>query len=99
MGEETKNPTKTIPRSIIACLVVSLIAYIGVSVVLTLMVPYYQIAHTAALVGVFKSRGVTYAQYVVLAGSITALSVDLVSAVFPVPRIIYAMSKDGLFFS
>ncbi|XP_064642630.1 cationic amino acid transporter 2-like [Lineus longissimus] len=99
MGEETKNPSKTIPRSIIACLLVSLSAYVGVSIVLTLMVPYYQIARRAALVTVFKTRGVTYAQYVVLAGSITALSVDLVSAVFPVPRIIYAMSKDGLFFS
>lgn len=40
-GEEAKNPKRNIPLSILITLFVVLLAYVGVSIVLTLMVPYY----------------------------------------------------------
>ena len=40
-GEEAANPKRNIPLSIVLTLAVVLMAYTGVSVVLTLMIPYY----------------------------------------------------------
>ena len=40
-GEEAKNPKRAVPLSIMLTLVVVLLAYVGISIVLTLMVPYH----------------------------------------------------------
>lgn len=40
-GEEARSPKRSIPLSILITLLVVLLAYIGVSIVLTLMIPYY----------------------------------------------------------
>ena len=40
-GEETKNPQQSIPRAIILSLCFVALAYVGISSVLTLMVPFY----------------------------------------------------------
>lgn len=40
-GEEARNPKRNIPLSIFLTLLVVLVAYIGVSTVLTLVLPYY----------------------------------------------------------
>lgn len=41
IGEETKNPKKTIPRAIVFSLFFITLAYSSVASVLTLMWPYY----------------------------------------------------------
>ena len=40
-GEEAKNPQRSIPLALFLCLLFVSIAYAGISVVLTMMVPYY----------------------------------------------------------
>ena len=40
-GEEAKDPKKSVPLSIMLTLIAVLFAYVGISTVLTLMVPYY----------------------------------------------------------
>ena len=40
-GEEARDPKRNVPLSILLTLVAVLLAYVGISTVLTLMVPYY----------------------------------------------------------
>ena len=97
-GEEAKNPSKSIPVAIVASLVIVFVAYFGVSTVLTLMVRYDQLDKLAPIPAAFKQRGLSWATWVISLGAICGLSSSLLGNLFPLPRIIYAMSKDGLLF-
>uniref|UniRef100_A0A3Q2Z375 Solute carrier family 7 member 14b n=1 Tax=Hippocampus comes TaxID=109280 RepID=A0A3Q2Z375_HIPCM len=97
-GEEAQNPNTSIPYAITASLVACLSAYVSVSVILTLMVPYDLIDGSAPLMEMFAAHGFLFGKYTVAAGSITGLSVSLLGSLFPMPRVIYAMATDGLLF-
>jgi len=53
-GEESSKPTRHVPIAIASTLVICLIAYVGVSSVLTLLVPWNELAGYAALPNAFK---------------------------------------------
>ncbi|XP_034416601.1 probable cationic amino acid transporter [Cyclopterus lumpus] len=97
-GEEAKNPNTSIPYAITASLVTCLMAYVSVSVILTLMVPYDRIDGSAPLMEMFAVHGFLWGKYIVAVGSIAGLTVSLLGSLFPMPRVIYAMSRDGLLF-
>ncbi|KPP67730.1 putative cationic amino acid transporter [Scleropages formosus] len=97
-GEEAKSPNTSIPYAITASLVTCLTAYVSVSVILTLMVPYTEIDADAPLMEMFSVHGFQAAKYVVAVGSIAGLTVSLLGSLFPMPRVIYAMAGDGLLF-
>ena len=65
---------------------------------LCIQVPYYAIHGEASLIDVFVQAGFTDAKYVVAIGALAALTVSLLGSMFPMPRVIYAMSRDGLLF-
>lgn len=98
-GEEAKNPKRSIPISIIISLFVIFMAYFSISTVLTMMLPYFEQDENAPLPFVFKSYGWTVAEYIVSIGAIFGLFASLMGAMFPLPRVIYAMASDGLIFS
>uniref|UniRef100_W5KFW3 Solute carrier family 7 member 14a n=1 Tax=Astyanax mexicanus TaxID=7994 RepID=W5KFW3_ASTMX len=97
-GEEAKSPNTSIPYAITASLVTCLTAYVSVSVILTLMVPYTEIDADAPLMEMFALHGFQAAKYIVAIGSIAGLTVSLLGSLFPMPRVIYAMAGDGLLF-
>lgn len=97
-GEEARRPQKSIPFAVVASLLVVFLAYFGVSCVLTLVLPYYMQDEKAPFPFVFDYLGWQWAKYAVSVGAICALCSSLLGAVFPLPRIIYAMSSDGLLF-
>ncbi|XP_046397348.1 probable cationic amino acid transporter [Ischnura elegans] len=97
-GEEATNPKRSIPLAIISSLVVILTAYVTSSMMLTLIVPYEDVDADSALVEMFGFVGAYKCKYVVAIGALAGLTVSMFGSMFPMPRIVYAMAKDGLIF-
>lgn len=97
-GEEAKTPQKSIPIGVVMSLLIVFLAYFGMSTVLTMMLPYYEQDTTAPLAHVYDVIGWTVVKYIVSIGACCGLFSSLLGAMFPLPRIIYAMASDGLLF-
>uniref|UniRef100_A0A2H8U154 Low affinity cationic amino acid transporter 2 n=1 Tax=Melanaphis sacchari TaxID=742174 RepID=A0A2H8U154_9HEMI len=98
-GEEAKKPKRDIPLAIILSLTIITFAYCCISSVLTLMWPYYNQDADAPFPYVYDHLGWTTVKWIVSSGAIFALFTSLIGTMFPLPRILYAMSCDGLLFS
>jgi amino acid transporter len=101
-GEEAKNPKRAIPISIVCSLALIFLAYFGVSSIQTLIYPYYlqsdEKTHGAPLPYIFEQLGWVWAKWIVSVGALNGLSTSLLGAMYPLPRVLYAMASDGIIF-
>lgn len=98
-GEEAINPKRNIPLSILMSLIIIFLSYFGVSTVLTMMWPYYLQNPDAPFPHVYEQIGWIEIKWIVSIGAVFALCTSLLGAMFPLPRVLYAMSSDGLLYS
>jgi solute carrier family 7 (cationic amino acid transporter), member 3 len=97
-GEEARNAKRNIPLAVIFTLVICVIIYILISIVLTMMWPYYDQDPEAPLPHIFQQIGWTEIKWIVSIGAIFALFSSLLGALYSLPRVLYAMSNDGVLF-
>ncbi|XP_026761001.2 high affinity cationic amino acid transporter 1 [Galleria mellonella] len=97
-GEEAKNPKRDIPLSIVMSLVIIFVSYFSIATVLTMMWPYYLQDADAPFPHVFTETGLPVIKWIVTIGAIFALCTSLLGAMFPLPRVLYAMGSDGVLF-
>ena len=97
-AEEVKNPQKTLPRGIFAGLAIVTVLYLGVSLVLTGMVPYTVLADdpNASLATAFVSVGAGWAAQVISIGILVGLTTVIMVLLLGLSRVLFAMSRDGL---
>ncbi|XP_058137001.1 cationic amino acid transporter 4-like [Dasypus novemcinctus] len=97
-SKKAQNPRKAVPMAIAISLGLVATAYILVSTVLTLMVPWHSLDPGSALADAFYQRGYSWASFIVTAGSFCGMITALHSILFFLPHLVYTMAADGLFF-
>ncbi|CAH1183413.1 unnamed protein product [Phaedon cochleariae] len=97
-SEEAKNPKRDIPLAILISLCIVFLAYFALSTSLTLAWPYYLQDTEAPFAYVFDQLGWPTMKWIVTIGAVFALLSCMFGSMYVSPRIIYAMSNDGLLF-
>jgi len=95
-AEESKNPQKDLPRAMIYSLIICTILYILISLVLTGMVPYTELAVGDPLAYIFERHHINWFSGIIAASAIVAMASVLLVFQMGQPRIWMRMSKDGL---
>lgn len=99
-AEETKNPQRDVARGILASLAIVTVLYVAVSVVLSGMVNYKELASgghgQANLATAFSINGVNWAAKVISIGALAGLTTVVMVLVLGQSRVLFAMSRDGL---
>lgn len=97
-GEETRNPKRNIPLAIILSLLIVFVCYFSIAVVITMVLPYYEQNAEAPFPAIFDRLGWPLMKWAVTIGSLVALFTAMFGAFFPLPRILFSMSQDGLLY-
>ncbi|MFI2186793.1 APC family permease [Streptomyces sioyaensis] len=95
LGEEVRDPGRTIPRAIPLALGITLVVYAGVAVAVLSVLGPDRLAHTAApLVAAVRTAGVPALAPVVRAGAAVAALGSLLALILGVSRTTLAMARD-----
>lgn len=97
-AEEVKNPRKAIPNSILWTSGIIFITYCLMSTIQTLIWPYWDQKQAAPLPYIFEQLNMPFAKWTVLVGVLAGLSTSFVGGFLPLPRILYAMARDGVIY-
>jgi len=95
-AEEAKNPQRDLPVGIIASLVVATVLYMAVAAIMTGVVPYKDLAVAYPVALVLNTLKMPLISALVSAGAIAGITSVLLVLIMGQPRILFAMSRDGL---
>ncbi len=95
-AEECENPQRDLPRSMILSLIITTVLYVLISLVLTGMVHYSELAVGDPLAFVFEKVGLTRFSGVIAVSALIAMTGVLLVFQVGQPRIWMSMSRDGL---
>lgn len=95
-AEECKNPRRDLPVSMFYALLITTILYVLVSLVLTGMVPFYELGVSDPMAYVFTKLHLTSLSGIIAAGAVIAMASVLLVFQLGQPRIWMSMSRDGL---
>ena len=96
VAEETRNPQRDLPRGMIGSLVICSILYIAVAAVMTGLVPYRLLDTGDPLASALLTVGLPRAATLMSLGAVVAVTAVLLVFQLGQPRILFAMSRDGL---
>ncbi len=95
-AEESKNPQRDLPRAVLLSLGVSMALYLMVSMVLTGMVPYQQLAGPAPVDAAFKALGLHWVRGIINVAAIAGITSVMFAFMLGAARIWFALARDGL---
>lgn len=95
-AEECKNPQRDLPKAMILSLLICTILYIAITLVLTGMVNYRELAVGDPLSFVFQRHHLDWISGIVALSAIIAMASVLLVFQLGQPRIWMSMSRDGL---
>lgn len=96
MAEESKNPSRDLPRGMIYSLLICTVLYIFISLILTGMVNYSSLNVDDPLAKVMEMKGIKWLEYIISISAVIAMTSILLVYQMGQPRIWMSMSRDGL---
>jgi amino acid transporter len=104
IGEEIRNPTRTVPRSIVFAILVVAAVYIVMSTVIVGMIPWQEVEKTNTVASIFIERAFTDPAAGRVGGLVMTLLILFVAAaslyavILGYSRVPFAAARDGDFF-
>jgi len=95
-AEEAKNPQRDMPRAIMGSLAVATVLYMAVSAIMTGVVPYDRLGVPDPVALVLNELKMPWASSIVSIGALAGITSVLLVLILGQPRILFAMSRDGL---
>jgi len=95
-AEEARNPQRDLPIGIMASLVVATVLYILVAAIMTGVVPFHELGVADPIAKVLNDLNMNWASAIISVGAIAGITSVLLVLIMGQPRILFAMSRDGL---
>lgn len=95
-AEESKRPQRDLPLGIIGSLLICIALYIGVCLVITGMVPFYNLGEDAPLASAFTSKGLKFVSVLISIGAVAGLTTTLLVGLYVQSRLYLGLGRDGL---
>lgn len=95
-AEEAKDPQRDLPWAVVLSLAIAMLLYLGLSLVLTGIVPSSTLNNAAPVANAFTAIGLNWTMVAVSAAAVTGITSVLFANMLAGARIGFALSRDGL---